>query len=87
MLVIYTDLVRALDKRDHGVIGYGMPKKRIPGKLERWIYRFLTTRSQRLMLNHTIYNILIVKSSVPQEYLLAPLPFFVFTHDINIARQ
>ncbi|KAK8723230.1 hypothetical protein OTU49_011922, partial [Cherax quadricarinatus] len=75
--VIYTDFVKVFDKCDHGVIAHKMRAKGITGKVGRWIYNFLTNRTQRVVVNRVKSEAATVKSSVPQGTVLAPILFLI----------
>ena len=81
--VIYTDFAKAFDKCDHGVIAHKLKKNGITGKLGRWIHNFLINRNQAVVVNHTKSSNSIVKSSVPQGTVLAPLLFLILISDID----
>ncbi|KAK8722780.1 hypothetical protein OTU49_012036 [Cherax quadricarinatus] len=81
--VIYTDFAKAFDKCDHGVIAHKIRAKGITGKVGRWIFNFLTNRTQRVVVNRVKSEAAIVKSSVPQGTVLAPILFLILISDID----
>ena len=85
--VIYTDFAKAFDKCDHGVLIKKLKAAGISGKIGRWIYNFLTGRKQRVKVNNTLSSESEVKSSVPQETVLAPILFLTLLNDIFESAQ
>ncbi|KAK8740258.1 hypothetical protein OTU49_003131, partial [Cherax quadricarinatus] len=81
--VIYTDFAKAFDKCDHVVIAHKIRAKGITGKVGRWIFNFLTNRTQRVVVNRAKSEAAIVKSSVPQGTVLAPILFLILISDID----
>ena len=81
--VIYTDFAKAFDKCDHGIIAHKIKSIGITGKLGKWIYNFLTNRKQTVKLRGSNSQESIVKSSVPQGTVLAPLLFIILIADID----
>nr|XP_053643043.1 uncharacterized protein LOC128696061 [Cherax quadricarinatus] len=61
----------------------GMRAKGITGKVGRWIYNFLTNRTQRVVVNRVKSEAATVKSSVPQGTVLAPILFLILISDID----
>lgn len=81
--VIYTDFAKAFDKCDHGIIAHKLKEKGISGKIGRWIYNFLSNRKQVVAVNGELSARSVVKSSVPQGTVLAPLLFLILISDID----
>ena len=55
----------------------------ISGKVGRWIYSFLTHRTQQVMVNKSFSKPIEVKSGVPQGSVLGPLIFLILIGDID----
>ena len=55
----------------------------ISGKVGRWIYSFLTHRTQHVMVNKSFSKPIEVKSGVPQGSVLGPLIFLILIGDID----
>nr|XP_053656082.1 uncharacterized protein LOC128704893 [Cherax quadricarinatus] len=60
-----------------------MRAKGITGKVGRWIYNFLTNRTQRVVVNRVKSEAATVKSSVPQGTVFAPILFLILISDID----
>ncbi|XP_069185179.1 uncharacterized protein [Procambarus clarkii] len=70
--VIYTDFAKAFGKCGNDVIAHKLWSKGITGKVERWIFNFLTSMTQRAIVNTVKSRSSTDKSSVPSKvpYLL-----------------
>jgi ribonuclease P/MRP protein subunit RPP40 len=55
----------------------------IIGKIGKWIYNFLTNRTQRVLVDGAKSIHVEVTSSVPQGTVLAPILFLIMISDIN----
>lgn len=81
--VIYLDFAKAFDKVDFIVTLKKLNKLGIQGKLGRWIYSFITGRTQTVLANGSRSKPSPVNSGVPQGSVLGPLLFLILIGDID----
>ena len=81
--VLYLDFAKAFDKVDFMVTLKKLKRLGIAGKLGKWIYAFLTDRTQTVVVNGARSIPSAVKSGVPQGSVLGPLLFLVLIGDID----
>ena len=81
--VIYLDFSKAFDKVDFGILLSKIKKLGIGGCIGKWIYSFLTDRTQRVMVNGILSDPIIVLSGVIQGSVLGPLLFMLMIGDID----
>ena len=79
--VIY--FAKAFDKVDFAATLRKLERLGISGKVGKWIYSFLTGRSQTILVNNARSRNMEVKSGVPQGSVLGPLLFLVLISDID----
>lgn len=83
MDVVYIDFAKAFDKVDFMVTLRKLNELGISGRVGRWIYSFLTHRSQTVMVNRARSQPMEVKSGVPQGSVLGPMLFLILIGDID----
>lgn len=49
--VVFLDFLKTFDKVDHGILLYKVTELGITGKMGRWLYSFLTSRVQSMVVN------------------------------------
>jgi|UniRef100_A0A2S2R690 hypothetical protein len=80
---IYTDLHKAFDKVDHGLLLAKLHKLDLRYPVLSWFSSYLSKRSQLIQIGNSISNIINVTSRVPQGGRLSPLIFLLFINDLN----
>ena len=81
--VVYLDFAKAFDKVDHGITLNKLKSLGIHGALGRWIYSFLTNRTQSVIVEGRKSSSKQVISGVPQGSVLGPLLFLILMGDID----
>ena len=81
--VIYLDFSKAFDKVDFLVTLRKLKLLGVTGNIGKWIYSFLTGRTQTVVVNGMTSSFSEVKSGVPQGSVLGPLLFLVLLGDID----
>ena len=64
MWMLYIDFAKAFDKLDHGILLHKNKALGICGKLEEWLYSFLTDREQRVIVQRELSDASSVVSGV-----------------------
>ena len=87
--VVYIDFAKAFDKVDFGITLEKLSNLGIRGNIGRWIFSFLTNRTQTVLVNEGRSAPSEVLSGVPQGSVLGPLLFLILLGDIDegIARS
>ena len=81
--VIYLDFSKAFDKVDFLITLRKIKLLGVTGNIGKWIYSFLTDRTQTVIVNGMTSSHSEVKSGVPQGSVLGPLLFLILLGDID----
>ena len=81
--IVYLDFSKAFDKVDFHILLNKIKKLGIGGKIGRWLYSFLTGRTQSVLVNNTLSAPTDVLSGVPQGSVIGPLLFLILIGDID----
>ena len=81
---VYLDFAKAFDKVDHAILLKKLSLLGVRGKVLTWLESFLTSRTQKFMVNGILSDAVEVMSGVPQGSILGPLLFLVLISDIDI---
>ena len=80
---IYLDFAKAFDKVDQGLLLHKLKALGVKGKMGRWIQKFLTGRTQQVLVDGKMSSIFLLLSGVPQGSVLGPILFLIFIADIG----
>ena len=80
---VYLDFAKAFDKVDHSLVLKKLSLLGVRGKILQWIKSFLTSRTQRVMVNGYLSEPAPVISGVPQGSVIGPLLFLILIGDID----
>ena len=81
--VVLLDYRKAFDYVDHTVLVNKCKMYGLPGFIIRWIWYFLSDRSQRVRLGQELSDWVHLKGSIPQGTWLGPLLFVILINDLG----
>lgn len=80
---IFTDIKKAFDTVDHGILLNVLESLGIGNPLLSWLRSYLTSRRQFVSINGTFSDLSSISSGVPQGSHLSPLLFILFVNTVN----
>ena len=83
--VRYVDLKSAFDKESHEKLLYKLKSYGISGHLLSWFTTFLSNRKQAVVINNATFELVSVRSCVPEGSARGPLLFLIYINDIGDA--
>ncbi len=85
--VVFLDFAKAFDKVPHKTLLEQLKAHGVKGRALKWVGSWLAMRKQRVVLNRVCSSWEAVLSGVPQESVLGPILFLVFTNNLDVMAQ
>ena len=70
---IFIDLSKAFDSSDHNILLDKLSFYGISRIAKKWFSSYLTNRQQYVQIQHVAFNLLTIRSGVPQGSIIGPL--------------
>ena len=81
--MVFLDISKAFDRVWHAGLLHKLEQHGISGDLLRWIYSYLSNRTQSVVLNSVTSTAKSTSAGVPQGSVLGPLLFLIYVNDIS----
>ena len=82
VVVTLLDIKKAFDLIDHDLLLIKLKHNGIRGTPLHWLCSYLTNRTQRVNVNNSFSNVLLISVGVPQGSLIVPILFILFNNDV-----
>ena len=84
--MVFLDFQKAFDRVLHSKLILKLLETNINRSIIKWISYFLQDRTQRVVLNGKISDVIKVPSGVPQGTIIAPILFSIYVRDLFSAQ-
>ena len=81
--VVSFDVAKAFDSINHNILLQKLQGCQLPHCIVRWLWSFITQRTQSVKVGHSFSRVHGVPSGVPQGTVLSPILYNITTNDIK----